>query len=97
MKRKPTIHLLMACTNYESDAPVRAFADATAAATFKDKVDKYHAKRPESPAECIDTPENDVAHEQWWNKLQSWSKRHPAGESNAFRDHFAVVELPYTP
>ncbi|RSZ35111.1 MULTISPECIES: hypothetical protein [unclassified Variovorax] len=95
MKRQ--IHVVMACTDYEGDRPLRGFAEAGAAAAFKDKLETYSARRPPAPAECVDTPENDAEHEAWWKKLERWRERHPAGKDHSDHNHFEVIGLPYTP
>ncbi|WP_454908419.1 hypothetical protein [Variovorax gossypii] len=97
MKRRPTVHIVMACTNYEGDRPVQAFANVEAAHLFKVALDAHVLKRPISPAQAVDTPENDAEFEAWDRKTKRWLKLHPAGADFAYYDDFAVIELPYAP
>jgi hypothetical protein len=97
MSRKHTVHVVMACTTYEDNAMVRAFADASAAAAFKAKLDAHESKRPIPPETYSDTPEGNADYDAWDAKEKSWRKRHPAGQAFTTYQEFAVAELPYTP
>lgn len=91
------IFLVMACTDYEGDRPVRAFAFRAPAERFKARLDAHVLKPPTPPNEAVDTPENDAEFEAWDQTTKRWLKRHPAGGNFAYYDNFAVIELPYTP
>lgn len=97
MPRKPVIHVVMACMHYEGDRPVHAFADPEAAEALKKRIDAHTATRPEPPSEILETPENDAEFDRWWKAHQRWCNRHPAGQSNALRDFFTVIKVPFTP
>lgn len=75
MKR---VHIVMADYAYEGSNIVRVFESAGGAGLFVLKCRAHGEKRPESPPPIENTPENDAAHEAWYQKMQAWEKRHPA-------------------
>jgi hypothetical protein len=93
MKRS-TIYLAMASTSYEGSTPIRAFKAKEDAVAFVEKCRAHHCKAPQPPYETVDTPENDELHEKWWDKLQRWRKRHPAGAGNRSCEFFEVWDVP---
>ena len=97
MNRSPVIHVLYACTDYEGDTAVRAFADKTQADALLAKVEAHMAKKPTPPNAVLDTPENDAEFDRYWAAYERWSKRHPAGQQFATNDSFTVQPLPFTP
>jgi hypothetical protein len=93
--KKSFIYLAMACTTYEGDRVIAAFAREQDAKALIDKCIAHQAKKPECPDVIEDTPENDALHEKWFAKHGRWKKRHPAGEFNADFDSYIVVKVPF--
>lgn len=91
---KQNVSVVMARTEHEGAAPVRAFLSVHDANEFAEECEAHHRKAPPAPETIDDTLENNAEFEAYWEKLRRWEKRHPAGVGNVACDSFGVACIP---